>query len=410
MGQGFYSPATLSLVKSPETLVPKCGICALHKKCRSPKMAPSGRGRKSIMLVGEAPGKNEDEQGKQFVGETGQLLHRSLRKLGIDMREDCVITNALACRPSATNEIKDPRAIEYCRPNVLNAIKEHDTTVIILLGGVAVESLITHLWKDDPGGASRWAGFKIPCRSPNAWVCPTFHPSYISRSQGKRDHELHLMVFEEHLRQAVALASNRPWEEPPPDYASQVECIYDATDAAKIIRKMTQRSGLAAWDLETDRLKPDSPAARIVSCSICWRGKKTIAFPWQGEAITAMKEFLASPGIGKIASNAKFEERWARAKLGMSVRNWKWDTMLMAHVIDTRPKITSIKFQAFVRLGVPDYDGHLKPMLKSVEQGGNAENKIRDIDLPSLLRYNGMDSLLEYEVALLQAKELEVEL
>ena len=100
--------------------------------------------------------------------------------------------------------------------------------------------------------------------------------------------------------------------------------------------------------------------------------------------------------LKKIASNLKFEERWTRAKLGHGVVGWHWDTMLAAHLIDNRPHITSIKFQAFVLLGVADYSSHVEEFLKPI--GDSDYNRVEEMNEEDLLLYNGLDSLLEFKV------------
>ena len=119
----------------------------------------------------------------------------------------------------------------------------------------------------------------------------------------------------------------------------------------------------------------------------------------------AMKDFLKSK-TPKIGANDKFEERWCLKHLGISVKNWVWDTVLAAHCLDNRPGITSVKFQAFVRLGVEDYDSSVKPFLEGA--GGNGRNRIREVDVGKFLLYCGLDSLLEYKVAKIQAREMGV--
>ena len=86
----------------------------------------------------------------------------------------------------------------------------------------------------------------------------------------------------------------------------------------------------------------------------------------------------------------------------MGVRNWKWDTMLGAHTLDNRPGITSIKFQAFVMLGVDSWDWPIKPFLKMKNKGGNVPNRLKDAPLTTMLKYNGLDSLYEWHVAVKQ--------
>jgi hypothetical protein len=79
--------------------------------------------------------------------------------------------------------------------------------------------------------------------------------------------------------------------------------------------------------------------------------------------------------------------------------------MQAAHVLDNRHGITSVKFQAFVRLGVSLWDKDVSPFLEV--DGGNQPNRIREVDLRQLLVYNGMDALLEYKLAEIMMKELE---
>jgi uracil-DNA glycosylase family 4 len=402
--QGFFFGSELLSSKAPISSVPKCGACGLYRVCKSPKQTPVGQGKRRILLVGEAPGAEEDKQGEPFVGPMGKILRRTLQKLGVDMRRDCWITNALICRPPK-NEIDDHKKIDHCRPNLINTIKKLQPELIIPLGGSAVTSLLGWLYKDDDlGSVSRWAGFRIPEQSLNAWICPTWHPSYVYRTDNNRLNEVLVMYWEHHLEQALKL-KGRPWSTLP-DYESQVEKIYKAADAAKLIRYFHRKGGVLAFDYEANRLKPDNVNRAIVSCSICWQGKRTIAFPWNGEVQAAMSELLWGRRTWKVASNKKFEDRWTRRVMGHRVRNWLWDTMVNAHLCDNRRGITSIKFQAFVRLGAQAYESHIKPFLGG-KKAGVAVNQILDeISIEDLLLYNGLDSLYELKVALKQMKQL----
>jgi uracil-DNA glycosylase family 4 len=353
------------------------------------------------MIVGEAPGEAEDQEGVPFVGKSGRHLEGVLDKIGVDMRWDCWMTNACVCHPPHNELDRFPKAVEYCRPNLLNALAEFKPAVIVLLGGVAAESLLAHVWRDDVGGISRWAGLQIPNHRPNAWICPTYHPSYLLRSKDPvLDGE-----FRRHLTAAFEL-SGVPWPDGPPDYPGRVETILDPAAAAARVRRYT--GGLVAFDFEHNPLKPDAADADLVSCSICWEGEETIAFPWHGAVRDEVKNLLRNPDIGKIASNLKNEDRWCRAVLDVRVASWDWDTMLAAHALDPRGGVTGLKFQSFVRLGCPDYAHHITPFLIPREPGGYAPNKVRSVALLDLLVYNGLDSLLEFEVAKSQKAEMGV--
>jgi hypothetical protein len=204
-----------------------------------------------------------------------------------------------------------------------------------------------------------------------------------------------------HLEAAVAL-SKAPGAAV--DYAGKVRRL-GPTRAAQWLDKLLTHGGPIAFDYECNMLKPDGPDAEIVSCSVCWKGKRTIAFPWAEPAITAMRRVLRAP-ISKIAANLKFEERWSMAKVGTRVRDWEWDTMQTAHLLDNRPLITGLKFQAFVRLGVEPWDHHIKPFLEAPTP--RTKNRIRELDLNDVLLYNGIDSAVEYDLAMLQAKDMKM--
>lgn len=410
MPQGFFDLPQAQPTKTLSTLIPSCGACQLYRNCRSPKMPYTGRGERKILVVGECAGKTEDVQGRQFVGKSGQLLKSTLEKFDIEPDRDCWFTNSVICRPHKNDKNRNPtdKEVDYCRPTLLTTIKELEPNVVIPLGGEAVRSLISYLWKpSDIDGIGKWSGWKIPAQKINSYVCPTFHPSYILRTEDKKV-EILKMIWEKHLKSAVEI-QKKPFNTVP-DYKKQVQVILNHEEAAKKIRLMTEICGKdlspVAWDFECEGLKPDTDRINIVSCSMS-DGTTTIAYPWYGQVVEAMKEFLRSP-IPKIAANLKYESRFAKAKLGLTVKNWAFDTMLAAHVLDNRPGISSLKFQAFVLLGQPCYDEHINPYLKA--DGSNSVNRIKELDLRELLIYNGMDSLLELKVAKKQAKQLGVKL
>jgi uracil-DNA glycosylase family 4 len=351
-------------------------------------MPPTGEGRRGVLIVAEAPGAEEDKRGTQLVGASGQLLRSVLEELGVSLDRDCWKTNALICRPP-DNRTPTANEIDYCRPNVFRAVKDYSPSIIILLGKEALRSVV----------GTRWAGWRIPHQRTNMWVCPTYHPAAVLRAEKQ---PVMKVWWRRHLKAAFELAG-KPWPDGPPDYAARVRRIYNADEAAYYIDQTIAAGGPIAFDYETNMLKPDSHQAAVITCSVCWRGRRTFAYPWAGAAVAATQRLLRSP-LPKFGSNIKFEDRWTRCVFGHPVRNWYWDTMLGAHVEDNRRNISSIKFQAFVKLGLEPYDGHIKPFFKSKSK--RTPNRIKEIDIQDLLLYNGIDSLVEYEVAMLQMRAM----
>ncbi len=404
----LFSRSELSLAK-PATMyrTPRCGVCGLHKGCRSPKMKMAGQGRKGIMVVGEAPGQEEDEHGVPFVGKTGQLLQRTLRNCEIDLFRDCWALNSARCRPPR-NELPD-KSIDYCRPYVIRDIEELKPTVIILLGKAAIRSVLGYLGQSDTDTSTvaRWAGFRIPSQSINAWVCPTYHPSFVLRSLDEKRGTGQVIEadFNRHLAAACS-KTQRPWKEVP-DWSKEVEVILDAGRAAEAVAGFNTPGRLISWDIETTTSKPDGPHAEIVCCSVS-DGRITIAFPWHGRVIREMVRLLVNPFVRKMGQNIKFETRYLKAKLGIQVRGWVFDDMITSHCLDSRRGITGLAFQSFARLGMPDYKGRFDSYLRA--EGGNTKNRIRECDITELCRYCGTDSLVEFKLGKLQAKEMGIKL
>ncbi len=396
---GFYPSPLPVRNKVTEYHLPQCARCGLLKTCRSPKMPIAGMGRRKILVIGEAPGRTEDEQNKPFAGKAGQLLQKFFADQGVVLFRDCWITNSLICRPE-DNRTPTEKEIAYCRPNLVEAIRKLNPVTILLLGGSAIKSVIGWLWKNDVGAVGRWVGWRIPSQQLNCWVCPTWHPSYLARETNPTLD----LLFAGHLKAAFSKVK-RPWGTVP-DWSRDVTILLDPMEAAKAILLMTEENKPTAFDYETQTLRPESPHAEIVCCSMS-SGQWTIAYPWHGGAIGATKGFLLSP-VPKISANCKFEDRYTRKHLGIEVNNFVFDTMQAAHVLDNRPGITGLKFQSFVTLGQPSYNDHIEPFLKG--EGSNGKNRIRQADLNQILTYCGLDSLLEHKLAKIQAKKLGVSL
>ena len=394
MEHGFFTLSDIQ--KQTGRTIPKsaqCGRCGLYKQCKSPNMKYTGEGRKKILIVGEAPGRDEDEVNEQFVGKAGKRLRRELRRFKIDLNRDCWKTNVIRCRPPENKS--DSKMIANCRPALFKEIEELNPDSILLFGKSAAESVLDHIWGQKEN-LSTWLEWVIPCTKPNSWISVHYHPSYLERqSDGLLD-----LVFRMGLRKA--LKKNKKPHKKIKDYESCVKTIYDERSAVKEIRAMAARQKPFAFDYEANCLKHEYVGAEIKSCSMS-DGKTTFAYPWTEKTAQDTSVILKSR-IPKIASNAKFENRWTKHFLGHNVRGWWWDTMLAAHILNNNTGVTGLKFQAFVKLGVLPYDRHIEPFLKTGK--GTHINRIDEIPLKDLLIYNGMDSLLEYLVAKMQRKEM----
>ncbi len=120
--------------------VKECCACDLSKSRRN-MVFGSGNASAPLMVIGEAPGYDEDQQGKPFVGKAGALLTKMLAAINIDRTKDAFITNILKCRPP---ENRNPNQVETvaCVPILKRQISIIAPSVILLLGRIAVQELL----------------------------------------------------------------------------------------------------------------------------------------------------------------------------------------------------------------------------------------------------------------------------
>jgi len=157
--------------------VAACQACGL---CRSRRQTVFGTGQEQArwMIVGEAPGEQEDRQGEPFVGPAGQLLDAMLRATGRDRRTDAAggvyIANVLKCRPPA-NRNPAPEEVLRCEPFLARQVALVQPKLIIAMGRFAVQSLLrtTEPIGKLRGRVHRYEG--VP-------VIVTYHPAYLLRN------------------------------------------------------------------------------------------------------------------------------------------------------------------------------------------------------------------------------------
>jgi len=151
----------------------KCALCAT----RTQTVFGSGNKQADWMLVGEAPGQHEDEQGLPFVGNAGLLLTEMLRAIGLT-REEVFITNILKCRPPSN---RDPHAdeVESCNDYLQRQLKLIQPKIILAIGRIAAQTLLK---TDAP--LARLRG-KVHTFN-NTPVVVVYHPAYLLRSLSEK--------------------------------------------------------------------------------------------------------------------------------------------------------------------------------------------------------------------------------
>jgi len=183
----LFSPQIPPAFEAAETLDALRSACAAFEGCDLRKTASNmvfadGNPEAKVMLIGEAPGADEDRQGKPFVGVSGQLLDRMLASIGLD-REQVYITNILLWRPPG-NRTPTTEEIALFMPIIRRHIQLIAPQVLLTLGGSATKALLgtstgilklRGKWHSFDDGAGR----EIP-------LLPTLHPAYLLLTPGQK--------------------------------------------------------------------------------------------------------------------------------------------------------------------------------------------------------------------------------
>jgi uracil-DNA glycosylase len=151
-----------------------CTRCALHQS-RTQTVFGVGRRDADLLVVGEAPGADEDRQGEPFVGRAGQLLNAMLRAMGTP-RSEVYIANILKCRPPG-NRDPQPEESTSCTPYLTQQIALLKPRVILAVGRISAQWL---LQTDSPIGRLRGQVFQYGAAATPLVV--TYHPAYLLRS------------------------------------------------------------------------------------------------------------------------------------------------------------------------------------------------------------------------------------
>ena len=241
--------------------------CRCKKLCSNAlSVCLSGEGpeKASIMLVGEAPDDTEDRLDRPFVGKSGKFLVRHmLRGSGLD-REDLFLTNAVRCR-SENNKTPTITHIRNCRSYLEDEVAAVKPRVIVLLGNVALHSVIPLKAKAPPQNASakkesavsgitKWRGKAIWHSEFNCWVVPTFRPSGLMqkfKSGSRFDLDLAIRDLE--------LATRLVKKAPPKRSTPKIYFADTKEKAIKVLKEVQKSAGnIVSFDIETTGLDSSS--------------------------------------------------------------------------------------------------------------------------------------------------------
>jgi uracil-DNA glycosylase family 4 len=378
------------LVKvSPRKIVSK-SVPNTEKHLYVPGMGnPTAR----LMIVGEAPGKREEDELKPFVGPSGQLLDEFLLKAGLS-RDQVYVTNVVKIRPP-NNEIK--RLKEFGKeisdfiPQLRDEIKAINPNAILAVGGTALEALTGNT------GILKWRGSILRCQfDPTRKVIPSIHPANLLPNSPS--------MLPYSTRAFVQLDFNRAVEE-------SKHSRYEVPERSLIVCKgadhlqnflKTYNEGIYAVDIETYKSVPSCIALapnRHTAMSIPLVRQKSkydaVTLPdYEIEEIwRIVGEVLANPSNKILGQNFKFDQERLLNTCHIQVGNFYADTLLMSHTLQPEfPK--GLYFLTSIYTREPYY-----------KDEGREFNPSKD-KLERLFLYNAKDAAVTFEVFEVLREEL----
>ena len=166
---------TMSTLENIAASIASCTNCPLHRSRRH-AVAGEGPGDASLMFVGEAPGRQEDQHGRPFVGKAGRLLDHALAQAHID-RHQIFITNMVKCRPP-NNRNPHKEEIAACSSFLTQQIRIIQPRTLCVMGRVAAEHILP--WYGiEPLPLSRMHGRLFSVEGTIHYVVPLYHPAAI---------------------------------------------------------------------------------------------------------------------------------------------------------------------------------------------------------------------------------------
>jgi DNA polymerase-1 len=327
-------------------------------------------------MVGEAPGFQEAQRGRPFVGPSGKLLNTVLRGLHYKPNE-VMYTNVTLCRPPG-NATPPKSAVTACRSRLLGELVQSGVRDVVALGGTAAAALV-----DDPRSIS---SLRVgPAKAPTSAllgssierVVPTWHPAFCLRNAS---------AFPALVTDLGKLkeAPRAPWA-PPKHFV-----IDDVDTALSLLAELEGTIDACVVDIEVGIDKDESfghPNEYDMLCvGLAYRKGEALVFGENAFADVRVRDalgrFLRSTKI--IAHNGKFDLAGLFPHLG-GLELW-FDTMLAHYALDERvgAALHGLKVLAVEQLGAPQYDLEIRTY---VPRGGNYAN----IPRPILYKYNAYD-------------------
>jgi uracil-DNA glycosylase family 4 len=310
----------------------------LHEQIASPRMCGRGVRNAKILVVGEAPGQNEDRRGEPFVGESGKLLRDALDKVGISWN-DMYITNAVKCATANVNQSPNKKTIKYCRKYLEKEIEKIDPNVIAVFGAIPLDAVLRR------SGITKLKNNILHSDEFGVKVIPIFHPAYILRNIGLLDDFIKGVALLKQEAESSAKVQKASVEFTHWDQTSDIDGLLDKLETCDKI----------VFDLETSHL--EFTKAKILCIAISWAAGIGVTVKWDGFSKEQLQRFaciLNDKNKLKINQNIKFDLEMLKAS-GIDVQGPFADTLLEISLIDENMKEKGLDALVLQYLDIGEY-------------------------------------------------------
>lgn len=348
-----------------------------------------------VLFIGEAPGRQEDNQGEPFVGRSGDVLRSVISASSVLSKATFGITNVVRCRPPR-NRTPNRTEVKSCTPRLVQEIIARKPKVLVALGNVPLDYLTGNT------GITTLNSRVLDCTVPgleHLKVIACLHPAYVLRA----DHEM--IRFVEAIEVVQGFLQGTLVKRAGPGTYHVVDT---AEGVRKLMRRLRKSKTPVALDTESGSLTPFQDVFPRLLC-FSFADKEGVGYivpfdhkdsPWckkgkraneRAEVRKEIRRFIEGP-TPKVLQNGKFDDIHIRHALGCRIANYV-DTMLIHLCLDERRRTHGLKTLAHEYTGMGGYDKPLDVYKKShreadPEKGGSYANIPGDILFP----YAGMDA------------------
>lgn len=349
-----------------------------------------------LMVVGDLPNLNDDIKQKSFTGSRGHLVDDIIRKYAPNAR--VWYTYVVGCRVEDKNVLK--KLPQQCMDSLEfdEVLNEVNPERVLLLGAIPLKAVLGKAGiMEKRGNTYDYKGYD---------VMPTVSTGAVARNAS------YLSLFTSDVTKFALGASLVKY---PYNYV-----YVNTKDAFKQmirdLKKQKDNIEYVALDFETTTFDYWRPETKIMSVGICVDGKTCYGIPlshkdspWKNQVNTIVKNlkpFFCNPDIPVVGNNWKFDQKYARAKLGVTV-NFKGDNMLIDYANDENTP-HGLKYQADLYCNAGHYDSDIKwPDFNSVKDDiNNTVEKYDSMDLVKLCKYNALDAFYSWNVYPIVYKKL----